>query len=353
MHHRLPNVTSQRLPGSLLARADQGARVMDRRAFLVGGVTALAAPLAAEAQSLGKIPRVGYVFARVSSVDQRLWDEARQGLRELGYVEGQNITLEIRWAEGRSERLPELVAELIRFKLDVLVVATTPAALAAKNASRSISIVFVAVGDPVGNGLVASLARPGGNLTGLSFSNAEISAKRLELLKETLPSISRVAALTNPGNPIHATFWRETHTAAQALGLRLQRITVRAPEDFDQAFQAAARGRVDALLAFDDALTVGHRARLVTLAAKYRLPTMYGLREFPDAGGLFSYGANLPHQYRRTATYVDRILKGTRPADLPVEQPTKFELVINLKTAKALGLTIPPSLLARADQVIE
>jgi putative ABC transport system substrate-binding protein len=327
---------------------------VDRRTFLAGtGAVLLVAPLAAQAQAPGKVARVGYVFARVSSADQRLWDTARQGLRELGYVEGQNIKLEVRWADGRSELLPELVAELVRSKVDVLVVATTPGALAAKNATRTIPIVFVSVGDPVGNGLVASLARPGANLTGLGLLNPEVSGKRLELLKESLPSISRVAVLTNPGNPVHAVFWRETHTAAQTLGLQLQPITVRAPEDFDQAFRAAARGRADALLAFDDALTAGHRARLVAVAAKYRLPTMYGFREFPEAGGLLSYGPNLLDQYRRTATYVDRILRGTRPSDLPVEQPTKFELVINLKTAKALGLTIPPSLLGRADEIIQ
>jgi ABC-type uncharacterized transport system substrate-binding protein len=324
-----------------------------RRAFVAGTLTLLAAPLTAHAQAPGKVPRVGYVFARVSSADQPLWDTARQGLRELGYVEGQNITLEIRWAEGRSERLPELVAELVRLKVDVLVVATTPGALAAKDATRTIPIVFVGVADPVESGLVASLARPGGNLTGLSLLNPEISGKRLELLKESLPTISRVAALTNPGNLIHVVFWRETHAAAKTLGLQLQPIKVRAPEDFEEAFRAAARGRADALLAFDDALTVGYRARLVALAAKYRLPTMYGFREFPDAGGLLSYGPNLLDLYRRTATYVDRILKGTKPGDLPIEQPTKFELVINLKTAKALGLTIPPSVLARADEVIQ
>jgi putative tryptophan/tyrosine transport system substrate-binding protein len=313
----------------------------------------LAAPLAIGAQGPGKVPRIGYVFARVSSADQRLWDAARQGLRELGYVEGQNITLEVRWAEGRTDRLPELVAELVRSKVDVLVVATTPAALAAKNATRTIPVVFVAVGEAVESGLVANLARPGGNLTGLTLLNAEISGKRLELLKESLPRISRVAVLTNPGNPIHTVFWRQTLTAAKTLGLKLQPIQVRASEDFEEAFQAATSGRADALLAFDDSLTVGYRTRLVALAAKHRLPTMYGLREFPDAGGLVSYGPNFPDQYRRTGTYVDRILKGARPADLPVEQPTKFELVINLKTAKALALTIPPSVLARADEIIQ
>jgi putative ABC transport system substrate-binding protein len=327
--------------------------MVTRRAFigtLAGGL--LAAPLVAQAGP-GRIPRVGYVWARVSSEDQRTWEVARQGLRELGYVEGQNIALEVRWAEGRYERLPALVAELVRLKVDVLVVATTPGALAAKSATGTIPIVMTAVGDPVGSGLVASLARPGGNLTGLSLFNKEVSGKRLELLKESLPTVSRVAVLVNPGNPIHTTFWKETQSAAQTLGLQLQSIEVRGPKDFDDTFTTAARGRAEALLAFDDSLTLGHRTRLVALAAKHRLPAMYGFREFPDAGGLMSYGPNNLDLYRRTARYVDRILRGAKPADLPVEQPTKFELVINLKTAKALGLTIPPSVLARADQVIE
>jgi len=327
---------------------------MDRRAFL-GGLAAglLAAPLTAEAQAPAKVPRVGYVFSRAPSEAHRLWDAARQGLRELGYVEGQNIALEVRWAEGRYERLPELVAEMVRFNVDVLVVASTPGALAVKNATRTIPVVMVAVSDPVGSGLVASLARPGSNFTGLGMLNPEISGKRSELLKESLPGISRVAVLTNPGNPSHDRFWKETQAAARTLGLQLQSIKVRAPENFDEAFQAAAAGRAEAMLAFDDPMLLSSRARFVALAAKHRLPTMYGLREFPDAGGLLSYGPNLLDQYRRTATYVDRILKGAKPADLAVEQPTKFDLVINLKTAKALGLTIPPSVLQRADQVIE
>ena len=327
---------------------------MPRRAFLAitaGGL--LAAPLAGEAQAPAKVPRVGYVFSRAPSEAHRLWDAARQGLRELGYVEGQNIALEVRWAEGRFERLPELVAELVRLKVDVLVVAATPGALTVKNATRTIPVVMVAVADPVGSGLVASLARPGSNFTGLGLLNPEISGKRLELLKEGLPSISRVAVLTNPGNPSHAIFWKETQAAAQTLGLQLQSIKVRAPEDFDEAFQAAAHGRAEAMLMFDDPMILSSQARLVALAAKRRLPTMYGFREFPDAGGLLSYGPNLLHQYRRTAIYVDKILKGAKPADLPIEQPTKFELVINLKTAKTLGLTIPQSVLLRADQVIE
>jgi ABC-type uncharacterized transport system substrate-binding protein len=313
----------------------------------------IAAPRSARAQEPGKIPRIGYVFARVSSEDQHIWEAARQGLRDLGYVEGQNIALEVRWAEGRYERLPALIAELVRLNVDVLVVGTTPGALAAKRATRTIPVVMYAVGDPVGSGLVASLARPGGNLTGLSLFNKEVSGKRLELLKETLPGISRVAVLTNPGNPIHAVFWTETQAAARVLGLQLQAIEVRRPEDFDPAVAAATRDRAEALLVFDDSLTLGYRTRLVALAAARRLPTMYGLREFADAGGLLSYGPSNLAMYRRTATFVDKVLKGAKPADLPVEQPTTFELVVNLKAAKALGLRFPPSVLARADQIIE
>jgi putative tryptophan/tyrosine transport system substrate-binding protein len=313
----------------------------------------IAAPRSARAQEPGKIPRIGYVFARVSSEDQHIWEAARQGLRDLGYVEGQNIALEVRWAEGRYERLPALIAELVRLNVDVLVVGTTPGALAAKRATRTIPVVMYAVGDPVGSGLVASLARPGGNLTGLSLFNKEVSGKRLELLKETLPGISRVAVLTNPGNQIHAAFWTETQAAAHVLGLQLQAIEVRRPEDFDPAVAAATRDRAEALLVFDDSLTLGYRTRLVALAAARRLPTMYGLREFADAGGLLSYGPSNLAMYRRTATFVDKVLKGAKPADLPVEQPTTFELVVNLKAAKALGLRFPPSVLARADQIIE
>jgi putative ABC transport system substrate-binding protein len=268
-------------------------------------------------------------------------------------VEGETVALEARWAEGRYERFPELVAEMVRLKVDVLVVATTPGALAAKKATQTIPVVMVGVGDPVGSGLVASLARPGGNLTGLSLLNPELHGKRLQLLKEVLPKVSRVAVLTNPGNPIHAVFWQETKGAAKKLGVQLQSLEVRGPEDFEEAFRAAARGRAGALHALDDGLTLGYRTWIVALAAKARLPAMYGFREFPDVGGLMSYGPNWPDQWRRTATYVDKILKGAKPADLPVEQPTRFELVINMKTAKALKLTIPPSVLVRADHMIQ
>ena len=321
--------------------------------LLTLALSLLGLPVSSTAQAPPKIPRVGYVFGMSSTEGRHFFEAARQGLRELGYVEGQTIALEVRWAEGRYERMPELVAEVVRLKVDVMVASSTPGALAAKNAATTVPIVMVAVGDPVGAGLVATLARPGGNLTGLSLMNPEISGKRLQLLKEVLPRVTRVAVLTNPGNPIHGTFWKETQVAARKLGVELQALELRGPEDFEGAFRAATRGRAGALLAFDDGLSLAYRTWIVALAAKCRLPAMYGFREFPDVGGLSPYGANLPDLYRRAATYVDKILKGAKPADLPVEQPTKFELVINLKAAKALGLTIPQSVLIRADQLIQ
>jgi putative ABC transport system substrate-binding protein len=306
----------------------------------------------AEAQQ-PRVPRVGYVFATTSSEGQDLLRAIREGLRELGYMEGRSIALEVRWAEGRYERLPALVAELVHLKVDILVVATTPGALAAKSATSTIPVVMVAVGDPVGSGLVASLARPGGNLTGLSLLNPELHGKRLELLKDILPRISRVATLINPGNPIHAVFLHETQAAAQALALQLQPVEVRGPEDFAGAFGAAAGSHAGAIIAFDDPLTLGYSTQIVALAAKHRLPVIYGFREFPEVGGLMSYGANRRDLYRRTTVFVDKILKGAKPADLPVEQPMKFEFIINLKAAKQIGLTIPPNVLARADKVIK
>jgi putative ABC transport system substrate-binding protein len=296
---------------------------------------------------------VGYVFATTSSETTDLLLAIRQGLHERGYVEGRTINLEVRWAEGKYERLPALVDELVRLRVDVLVVATTPGAMAAKSATNTIPIVMVAVGDPVGSGLVASLARPGGNLTGLSLLNPELHGKRLELLKEVIPRISRVATLINPGNPIHATFLKETQAAAQTLALRLQAVEVRGPEEFAEAFAAATHGHAGAIIAFDDPLTLGYPTQIVALAAKHRLPVIYGFREFPEVGGLMSYGANRRDLYRRTTVFVDKILKGSKPADLPVEQPTKFEFVINLKAAKQIGLTIPPNVLARSDKVIK
>jgi putative tryptophan/tyrosine transport system substrate-binding protein len=329
---------------------------MKRRDFiaLLGSATAASAawPLAVGAQTPPKIPRVGFIAGSNPAATEHTFGAFQQRLRELGYVEGQSIALEVRWAEGRLERMPELVAELVGLKMDVLVAAVSPAALAAKKATRTIPIVMVAA-DPVGLGLVASLARPGGNVTGLSYFNEAITAKRLELLKEFVPGLVRVAVLRNPIVAVHAIFWQETEVAARKLGVALLPLDVRGPEDFQAAFITATRGNAQALIAFDDALTLAHRPGIVALAASSRLPTMYGLREFPDEGGLMSYGASFVELFRRAATYVDKILKGAKPSDLPIEQPTKFELVINRKTANALGLTVPPTLLAQADEVIE
>jgi putative ABC transport system substrate-binding protein len=281
-------------------------------------------------------------------------DAFRQGLRELGWVEGQNIVIDYRFAEGRFDRLPDLAAELVRLKVDIIVAVPTPAAVAAKNATGTMPIVAISVGDPVGIGLIASLARPGGNVTGSSYSvGLEIGGKQLELLKETVPKVRRVAILSNPGNPGQPLSIRELNVAARSLGVQLQLLEARGPNEFDGAFAAMATERVGALLVVADSLFVLHRSRLADLAARSRLPAVYGSRDTVEAGGLMSYGPSLRDLYRRSATYVDKILKGAKPGDLPVEQPTKFELVINLKTAKALGLTIPQSLLQRADEVIQ
>ncbi len=329
---------------------------MKRRDFiaLLGSATAASAtwPLAVCAQTPPKIPRVGFIAGANPAAAEHTFGAFQQRLRELGYVEGQSIALEVRWAEGRMERIPELVAELVGLKMDILMAGISPAALAAKKATRTIPIVMVA-SDPVALGLVASLARPGGNVTGLSYFNEAIVAKRLELLKEFVPGLVRVAVLRNPLAASHATFWQDTEVAARQLGVALHPLDVRGPEDFEAAFAAATRGNAQALIALDDALTVAYRPRIVALAASSRLPAMYGLREVPDDGGLMSYGPSFADLFRRAATYVDKILKGAKPADLPVEQPTKFELVINRKTANALGLTVPPTLLTQADDVIE
>jgi putative ABC transport system substrate-binding protein len=326
---------------------------MKRREFIaLLGSAALGWSLAASAQTQPKIPRVGFAFSGSPTTLKHYFEAFREGLRELGYVEGQTIVLEPRWAEGRSERLPELVAELVGLKVDVLVAGGSPAALAAKNATQTIPIVIVAA-DPVGIGLIASLSRPGGNLTGLSYFNEAISGKRLELLEEVVPGLARVGVLRNPMSPSDTIYWKETKVAAQRLGVALEALEVRRPEDFEAAFAFAKQRNAQALLAFDDTLTLTYRSRITALAGSSRLPAMYGFREFPDVGGLMSYGPSIALTFRRTVTFVDKILKGAKPADLPVEQPTKFELVINVKTAKALGLAISPTLLARADEVIE
>jgi putative ABC transport system substrate-binding protein len=326
---------------------------MRRREFLtaLGGI-ALSCPIEAHAKK-PKTPRVGYLFSFNEREGQPLWDACRQGLRELGYIEGRNIVLEPRWAEGRHEQLPALANDLVGRNVNVIVAAATPASLAAKAASNTIPIVIVAVGEPVKTGLVASLARPGGNVTGLSLLTLDLSGKRLELLKEFLHNVSRVAILLNPDNPISAIFFGETQDAAQRLGIKLERLEARRPTDVDDAFSRAANERVEALVVFDDPVLWSFRVQIVAQAAMHKIPTIYGYKEFVDSGGLMSYGPDRPDQYRRTATFVDKLLKGAKPADLPVEQPTKFSLFINSKAAKALGIELPQTLLLRADEVIE
>ena len=311
-------------------------------------------PLVASAQQTAKVPRVGWLSPGSGTSDENFLASFRDGLRELGWVAGQNIAIESRWAEGRFERLPDLAAELVRLKVDVIVASVTQASLAAKHATGTIPIVMVGVGDPLGSGLVASLARPGGNVTGPSSMLAEASGKQLALLKETVPKASPVAVLWNPANPVwQAAALKETESAAQALGLRLQLLEARGPDELEGAFAAMTRERAGALFIPADIIFVRYAQRIADLAASYRLPAMFGFREHVQAGGLMSYAANFGVMFRRAATFVDKILKGAKPGDLPVEQPTKFELVINLKTAKALGLTIPQSLLLRADEVIQ
>ena len=312
----------------------------------------LAAPVAA-APAPAKVPRIGFLGSGTSAAFAPLIVAFRQGLRDLGYVEGQNVVLELRWAEGRLERLPALAAELVRLPVDVIVTHGTPGTLAAKRATTAIPIVTTTIGDPVGSGLVASLARPGGNLTGLSLLGPELGGKRLELLREVVPGLSRVAILWNRANPYNAELLRDAEAAARTLGVQLQSLAVRGPDDYEEALRAASGGRAGALVTVEDPLAVTQRARIVDLAAKNRLPAMYFAREFVDAGGLMSYGPSFADMYHRAATYVDKILRGARPADLPVEQPTRFELVVNLKTAKALGLTFPRSVLNLADEAIQ
>jgi putative ABC transport system substrate-binding protein len=328
--------------------------VMDRRTFLTGtGAVLLAAPLAAEAQQAAKTARIG-LLSLASGPNPNM--DIFPGLRELGWVEGQNLVVEYRWAAGREAQLPALAAQLVRLKVDIIVTSTTPAAQAAKQATTTIPIVMTFVADPVGSGLVASLARPGGNVTGLSTLASGLVAKRFDLLKTLVPGIKRMAVLWEPDVFADGTvrsMREETEVAARALGVQVQFIEARRPEDLERAFAAMREARIGALLVFPSPMLFEACRRIVAHAAKSRLPVVYPWREGPEAGGLVSYGTSFPDMYRRAATYVNRILKGAKPADLPIEQPTKFELVINLKTAKALGLTIPPSLLGRADEVIQ
>jgi len=313
----------------------------------------------ARAQQAAKVPRLGILvtgFAASAGVNPGLIEDIRQPLRALGYIEGQNIIIEFRTAEGRIERLPELARELVAIKVDLIVAAGTPAGLAAQQATRTIPIVVPLMGDPVGDGLVASLARPGGNVTGTTFLGPELIPKRLAILKELLPTMSHLAVLWHPGAFGERTMkdmLKEAAGAAATLGLQLQFAEVRGPDEIDRAFTAIVGTRAEAVFQFPSTMIYTERKRVVDLAAAYRLPAMYNERQFVIFGGLIGYGTNLVELTRLSATYVDRILKGAKPSDLPVEQPTNFELVINMKTAKTLGLSIPPSILARADEVIE
>ena len=331
----------------------RGLRLAFTITLLLGG---LFNPVAAVAQPATEVARIGYLAPNPAAANPHLRKAFLQGLHDLGYVEGRNFVINYRYAEGKFERLPALAAELVALKVDVIVAGATPAALAAKQATKIIPIVFASGGDPVTDGLVTSLARPGSNVTGLTGLVPELIGKCLEQLKRAVPGVRRVAALWQPGAVGERTekdMLKGADVAARALGVQLQFVEARGPEDFDRAFSDMTKARPGALTVLTSPMLFSERRRLVGLAATNRLPTVYTLREFVDAGGLMSYGPNAADLYRRAATYVDKILKGAKPSDLPVEQPTKFELVINLKTAKALGLTIPPSLLARADHVVE
>jgi putative ABC transport system substrate-binding protein len=331
--------------------------VIDRRTFLAGtGAVLLAAPLAAEAQQPAKVARIGWLAATNATTDPRLPEAFLQGLRDLGYIEGRNLVIEFRGTEGKPERFPALAAELVALKVDVIVTGSTPGTVAAKQATKTLPIVFTGTADPVGSGLVTSLARPGGNVTGSSNLSPELVGKSLELLTQAVPGVSRVAALWQPGALGERTekdMLKGAEAAARAVGMRLQFVEARGPADFDRAFSDMTTARAGALTVLPSGMFSSELRRLVDLAAKNRLPAVFPFRWFADAGGLMSYGANYADLMRRAATYVDKILKGAKPGDLPVEQPTKFELVINLQTAKALGLTIPPSLLRRADEIIQ
>jgi putative tryptophan/tyrosine transport system substrate-binding protein len=327
--------------------------MIGRREFitLLGGA-AVVWPLAARAQQPAKLPTIGFLVAGTPSSHGQWVAAFVQRLRELGWIEGRTIAIEYRWAEGRSDRAAEIAAEFVRRNVDVIVTSGTAVIVAAMQATSVIPIVFAAAGDPVGTGLVASLARPGGNVTGLSMQQTDLAAKRLELLREVVPGLRRLAILANVAGPAVVLDMREVEAAAGTLGLEVIASEIRRGEDIVPAFEAL-NGRADALYVCIDPLVVAHRIRINTLALAARLPTMHGSREFVEAGGVMSYGPNQADLYRRAADYVDKILRGAKPADLPVEQPTKFDFVVNLTTAKALGLEVPPTLLARADEVIE
>jgi putative tryptophan/tyrosine transport system substrate-binding protein len=327
---------------------------MDRRSFFrTVALGIVATPLSAGAQQVGRVARIGVLWFTFPSISAPFFDALRTGLRDLGYIEGQAIAFEQRWAEKNPHRYPELASELVRLKVDIIVAGNLESARAAQVATTTIPIILTAGGDPVRAGLVSSLARPGGNITGLSELGPDLAPKLLQFLKEAIPRLSKVAVLWDPSNPSQSPTRQEIESAARTLRSDIVSLEVAVPEEFEKAFATVTRERPDALIVYTTPITYSHRIQIIDFAARRRLPTIYSAREFVDAGGLMSYGPDLRTLFRRAASYVDRILKGTKAADLPVEQPTTFELVINGKTAKALGLTIPPSLLVRADHVIE
>jgi ABC-type uncharacterized transport system substrate-binding protein len=315
-------------------------------------LTFLWAPLLAEARPAGGSVTIGYLGNSSPALEPDLVDAFREGLRQLGYVEGQNLIIKYVWAEGQHERYADLARELVQLQPDIIFTAGTPGTLAAMHATPSIPIVTAIAGDPIAAGLVANLARPGGNVTGLTTLAAELEGKRLELFKQAVPTLARVVTLLNPANPFTAIGWKAMQPAAEALGLTLQPVEARGPQDLDHAFATIQAGRPDGLIIIPDRFLLTYRASIVQFTAEHRLPGMFPFRDFVQEGGLLAYGPDYTHLYRRAATYVDKILKGAKPADLPVEQPMKFELIINLKTAEALGLTISPTLLFQADEVI-
>jgi ABC-type uncharacterized transport system substrate-binding protein len=324
---------------------------MSRKSFYFAFVAALVAvSFPVHAQQARKVPTIGYLVPISQSVHAARLEAFQAGLRELGYVEGKNVNIEYRYAEGKPNRLSDMAAELVRLKVDIIVTSATAPVLAVKKVSTTTPIVFAAIGDPVATGLVASLAKPGGNITGLTILSPELSGKRLELLAEAFPNVTRVASFWGSDSPgPHKT----AQTAAQGLGVKLQSLEIRSPKDFDSAFEAVIKERAQGLLTHPTPIINLHREKIIQFAANNRLPAMYAIPEFTEAGGLMSYAPSYADLFRRAAWYVDKILKGTKPADLPVQQPTKFELVINLKTAKQIGVTIPPNVLARADRVIK
>jgi putative tryptophan/tyrosine transport system substrate-binding protein len=326
---------------------------MKRREFIafLGSVAAVALPLAAGAQT--KIPRVGFMGNSTAALETNLIDAFREGLREHGYEEGRNIVIEYRWADGKYDQFPALVAELIAAKVDAIITAGTPAALAVKRATTTVPLVMVAVGDPIGTGLVPSLARPGGNLTGLSSIAPDLEGKRLQLLREVVPPLSHVAMFINSLNPFHDSSVRQARAAAQTMGIKLQLYDIRKSEDLDEAFAAIRKRRPDALLILADRVFLHNRQRMVDFTNEQRLPNVNAYKELVEVGGMMSYGPSYEDMHKRAAIYVDKILKGSKPADLPIEQPSKFTFIVNLKAAKALGVTVPSQLLGLADEVIE